>query len=278
MKGDAASQEEAIYGALLAHYATLQPEEVKERNAFEVADARQAMKLVGADYLGRFPKSDKVPEVKFNIARAYYEDGEFPKAAELFEAFALAHPKHKEATVAGNLALDALRQRNDFKGLEATGQKFLKSALPPEFRAQVQKILARSEAEALDELALESARPPATWSRAWSRSPPRHKGSEMGEKALYGAFTAAREKRDLPQERTHRRSSSSPTTPRAASSPTCCSRWASTPRRPRASRRPPVTSRPWASCWAATSPAWTATSPRAGCTWRSGTRLPQRGC
>ena len=58
--------------------------------------------------------------MKFNIARAYYDDGEFEKAAELFTAFALAHPTHKDAPVAGNLALDALRQLNDFKGLEET--------------------------------------------------------------------------------------------------------------------------------------------------------------
>lgn len=37
--------EDAEYGALLAHFSTVKPEEAKNRTAFEVADARQALKL-----------------------------------------------------------------------------------------------------------------------------------------------------------------------------------------------------------------------------------------
>ncbi|XXF79356.1 tetratricopeptide repeat protein [Myxococcaceae bacterium GXIMD 01537] len=191
----------SLYGALLAHFSTLKPDEALRRNAFEVADARQALKLLGATYVGRFPQSPNVLEVKFNIARAYYEDGEYPKAAELFTAFALAHTGHKDAPVAGNLALDSLRQVNDFKGLDATGQKFLASALPPAFRGDVQKILNQSRAEALDELALRSAQETGDVIQGLLKVADENKGSEMGEKALYGAFTAAREKRDLARER-----------------------------------------------------------------------------
>src|SRR5262249_48150037 len=82
-------------------------EEVKSLNAFEVADARQALKLLGADYVSRYPKSDKVTEVKFNIARAHYDDGEFEKSAELFTDFALKNPGNKDAAVAGHPALRA---------------------------------------------------------------------------------------------------------------------------------------------------------------------------
>lgn len=199
---DEKAVEEALYGALLAHFSTLKPEEAQRHNAFEVADARQALKLLGADFVSRFPQSPNVLEVKFNIARAYYEDGEFPKAAELFTAFALAHPQHKDATVAGNLALDSLRQVNDFKGLDEAGQKLLAAtALPARFRADVQKILTQSRAEALDELALRGAQETGDVIQGLLKVADENKGSEMGEKALYGAFTAAREKRDLASER-----------------------------------------------------------------------------
>ncbi|WP_342379128.1 tetratricopeptide repeat protein [Myxococcus stipitatus] len=198
---DAKGEEEAIYAALLAHFSTLKPEEALKRNAYEVADARQAMKLLGAEYVSRYPQSPNALEVKFNIARAFYEDGDYPKASELFTAFALTHPQHKEATVAGNLALDSLRQVNDFKGLDETGKKLLGSPLPASFRAEVQKILTQSRAEALDELALQSAQETGDVIQGLVKVADENKNSDIGEKALYGAFTAAREKRDLQAER-----------------------------------------------------------------------------
>ena len=79
--GDVKNHEEALYGALLSHYSSLKPGDVERLNAFEVADARQALKLLGAEYVSRYPTSEHVLEVKFNIARAYYEDGDYPKAA-----------------------------------------------------------------------------------------------------------------------------------------------------------------------------------------------------
>ncbi|MFY1824782.1 tetratricopeptide repeat protein [Myxococcus fulvus] len=198
---DVKGEEDAIYAALLAHFSTLKPEEALKRNAYEVADARQAMKLLGAEYVSRYPKSPNALDVKFNIARAFYEDGDYPKAAELFTAFALSHPQHKESTVAGNLALDSLRQVNDFKGLDETGKKFLGAPLPGNFRAEVQKILTQSRAEALDELALQSAQETGDVIQGLVKVADENKNSDIGEKALYGAFTAAREKRDLQAER-----------------------------------------------------------------------------
>ncbi len=193
--------EAAMYGALLAHFSTVKPDEAQRRNAFEVADARQALKLLGADYVSRYPQSPNVLEVKFNIARAWYEDGEFPKAAELFTAFALTHPTHKDAAAAGNLALDSLRQVSDFKGMEETGQKFIGSPLPVAFQNDVKRILAQTKAEALDELALKSSQETGDVIEGLMKVANENKGAELGEKALYGAFTAARDKRDLGRER-----------------------------------------------------------------------------
>jgi Flp pilus assembly protein TadD/outer membrane protein assembly factor BamD (BamD/ComL family) len=193
--------EAAVYGALLSHFSTVKPEEAMRRTTFEVADARQALKVLGTNYITRFPQSPNVLEVKFNIARAWYEDGEYAKAAELFTAFALAHAGHKDAPVAGNLALDSLRQLNDFKGLEETGKKFLGTPLPAKFQDDVRKILTQSKAEALDELALKSAQETGDVIQGLLKVADENKNSEIGEKALYGAFTAAREKRDLTSQR-----------------------------------------------------------------------------
>ncbi|MBX5483784.1 MAG: tetratricopeptide repeat protein [Myxococcaceae bacterium] len=197
---DGGSHESALYGALLSHFTALKKENVDKLDAFEVADARQALKLLGAEYVSKYPQSDKVTEVKFNIARAYYDDGEFDRSAELFTAFALGNPTHKDATVAGHLALDSYRQLYDFKGLEEAGKKFIASKLPPGFIAEVKEILTQSRADQLGELALRSATETGDVVEGLIKVADENKGAEIGEKALYGAFTAAREKRDFEKE------------------------------------------------------------------------------
>lgn len=199
--GEMKSHDEALYGALLSHYSSLKPGEVERLNAFEVADARQALKLLGAQFIARYPKNEHALEVKFNIARAYYEDGEYKKSAELFKEFALNHSEHKDAPVAGNLAFDSLRQLNDFKGIEEYGKAFQNSNLPAAFKADVAKILTQTKSEALGELALKSSEETGDVITGLLKVADENKGQEIGEKALYGAFTAAREKRDLRKEK-----------------------------------------------------------------------------
>ena len=198
---NAKGHQDALYGALLSHFSSLKPGEVNHLTAFEVADARQALKLLGGSYLGRYPRSEHAVEVKFNIARAFYEDGDYERSAELFTAFALANPDYKDAASAGSLALDSLRQRNDFKGIEETGKKFLASRLPASFQGEVRKILSESRSEALGELALKSSEETGDVVEGLLKVAQENKGKDIGEKALYGAFSAAREKRDLAKER-----------------------------------------------------------------------------
>ncbi|MFT3713362.1 MAG: outer membrane protein assembly factor BamD [Archangium sp.] len=125
LKLDAKNHREALYSALVAHYSSLQPGNAERLNMFETADARQAMKQLGADFLKRYPTDERALEVKFNIARATYEDGELVEAAALFKNFALANPKHKDAEAAAELALDSLDQMNDCAAVTTTGRAFL---------------------------------------------------------------------------------------------------------------------------------------------------------
>jgi cellulose synthase operon protein C len=199
---DAKGTEAAAYGALLSSFSALKPGEVERITAFEVADARQALKIDGAAFITKYPRNPNVITLKFNIARAYYDDGEFEKSSQLFTAFALEYPDNKDAPVAGKLALDGLRQLNDFKGIEETGRKFLANArLSATFLAEVRKTLSESKGEALGELALQSSAETGDVVEGLLKVSAENKGSDIGEKALYGAFSAAREKRDFPKER-----------------------------------------------------------------------------
>lgn len=193
---DTKTHDEALYGALLAHFSSLKPGEVERLTTFEVADARQALKLLGAQFIGRYPKNEHALEVKFNIARAYYEDGDYKKSAELFRDFAVAHPEHKDAVVAANLAFDSLRQSKDFKGIEETGKAFLAANLPAAFKADVPKILADAKSVEIGEKAIEGANATGDVVLGLIQIADENKGTENGEKALYGAFSASREKND----------------------------------------------------------------------------------
>ena len=199
---DPKGTEAAAYGALLSSFSALRPGEVERITAFEVADARQALKIDGAAFIAKYPRNPNVVTLKFNIARAYYDDGEFEKSSQLFTAFALEYPENKDAPAAGKLALDGLRQLNDFKGIEETGRKFLANArLPATFLAEVRKTLSESKGEALGELALQSSAETGDVVEGLLKVSTENKGTDIGEKALYGAFSAAREKHDFSKER-----------------------------------------------------------------------------
>ncbi len=111
------------------------------------------------------------------------------------------HSDHKDAPVAGNLAFDSLRQLNDFKAIDEYGKAFLAANLPAAFKADVQKILTQTKREALGELALQGSQATGDVITGLLQVADENKGQEIGEKALYGAFAAAREKRDLRRER-----------------------------------------------------------------------------
>jgi hypothetical protein len=175
---------------------------VDKITAFEVADARQALKLDGAKFITQYPRNPNALTVKFNIARAFYDDGEFERSSQLFTAFAMEYPTHKDSPVGGKLALDSLRQLNDFKGIEETTRKFLSNGqLPPAFLAEVRKFQSESKGEALGELALQSSAETGDVVEGLLKVASENKGGDIAEKALYGAFTAAREKKDYAKER-----------------------------------------------------------------------------
>jgi len=198
---DTKTHDEALYGALLSHFSALKPGEVERLTTFEVADARQALKLLGAQFIGRYPKSEHALEVKFNIARAYYEDGDYKKSAELFKEFAVSHPDHKDAVVAGNLSFDSLRQVKGYDLAEEYGKAFLAANLPPAFKAEVPKILRGFKETKIGDIAIDASNETGDIITGLLKVADENKGQDIGEKALYGAFAASRDKRDLRRER-----------------------------------------------------------------------------
>ncbi|MBL8954994.1 MAG: tetratricopeptide repeat protein, partial [Myxococcaceae bacterium] len=197
---DDATHEAATYGALVAWRASVADERLEHLTRFQVVDARQAIKRVGTTFVKRYPQNENVADIRFNIARAHFDDGEYKQASEKFVAFALAYPTHKDAAVAGHLALDATYKTRDFKRFSDVGEQLLASKLPASFKDEAKKVLQGVEGEALTELALASAEKTGDVVQGLEQIARDSKDQGTAAKALAGAMLAAREKGDWNKE------------------------------------------------------------------------------
>lgn len=189
-------REEPLYTSLVAfHEALKEPEKL---NYFERVDARSAIKQLGSFYVKNFPKNQKVPTVKFNVARAYYDDGDFRTSAELFLAYATEHPKDKDAPAAANLALDSLHHLKDYRGIEEAGKKLMAvAALPASLKKEINDIVTAARTEELAEVMIASDDGDAGVVERLMKVADERGTTDIADKALQGALTQAVSRRNI---------------------------------------------------------------------------------
>jgi tetratricopeptide (TPR) repeat protein len=199
---EGADKEDALYNALAA-FARAVPQKRKSdgpvtEGAWRLTDSRRAMALLGARYVESWPKSPRVAQVKFNVARAAYDAGDWKRAAELFAAFVNEHPTARDVPAAADLALDALHIAGDYEGLEATGNAIAKNpAVAATVRQEMADVVAKSRNERLSTVALQSSAASGDAASGLVTFAESKSGTELGEQALYAAFSLYREKKDL---------------------------------------------------------------------------------
>ncbi len=91
--------------------------------AFE-ANSESFIKAAGW-YIEKFPNGERAAELKFRVARLYYQHNQFDKANDGFKNVVQQHPKTKYSEFSANLLLDIFNLRKDYIGLEKTGQELL---------------------------------------------------------------------------------------------------------------------------------------------------------
>lgn len=189
-------QEEAIYNAVATYHTALR--DPLRLSYFERVDCRGGIKQMGAFYVKNFPQNPRVPQVKFNVARAYYDEGEFKPAGELFTAFALEHPTDKDAVVAANLALDAYHNLKDFKGMETAGKRLLQiSALPATLHNDVRNILAKARVEEMSEVVITADDGTGEAGQRLLSFAEERRGTDVAQEALRTAFNGYVDRRVL---------------------------------------------------------------------------------
>jgi tetratricopeptide (TPR) repeat protein len=193
-----ADQKQAIYTTVVSFWNALK--EPKKLSRLELVRARAGLRQAGREYIARFGKQgEQIAKVKFNIARTYYDEGEFEDAVELFAAFVTEFPQAEETQIAAHLALDCLRARDDFEGLVALGKRFLaEGKVGPELRNEIAEIVKGAESRELDQATLKaSGSGDSAAEEGLLRYASQHSGTELGEKALLNAFVTAKNSDDF---------------------------------------------------------------------------------
>jgi len=157
-------------------------------NKLALLRSREGLKQLGSYYVRTWPKSDKTPNVKFNIAKMYYQQGEYERASELFATFVKEYPTHKDLTTAGNLALDSLHKLDKYEELAALAQTFVdnKEITDARFKNEVAVIADRARKRKVEFTVLSTAE--GEFSEKMLSEWEKHKGTQEGEQYLYTAF------------------------------------------------------------------------------------------
>jgi len=79
-------------------------------------------------YLDKFPKSEKNAEIKFRMARLYYQTNHFDEAEALFREITQQHSNTKFSNYSANLLLDIYNIKKDYIGLEKVGNELLQNS------------------------------------------------------------------------------------------------------------------------------------------------------
>jgi TolA-binding protein len=188
-------RKKALYSAVVAYFEALK--KAQQLNRLEQTLAREGIKNLGARFVDEYPKDEYTPQVKFNVARAYYEQGELKRAFELFYAFANEYPGYKDATAAANLSLDCLSQLDDYLELAKRARELSKNERlgDPAFRAELLTMANAAEQQEIDRRTIESQ---GNLKEALKDIIQEKKGTDVAAKALYQAFAVAKDRRDIP--------------------------------------------------------------------------------
>ena len=189
-------RKDAIYTAIASYYAALTGERRLRR--LELETARAGLRQAGEVYIRDYGKEKNVKEVKFNIARTYYDAGQFDEAIRLFRALVDEFPRDKEATIAAHLVLDAYRTKEDYEGLIAAGRAFLSinGLADSRFRSEVTDIIKGAEENLLRSETIRAGDAESSGIEKLEELAETHRGTNLGKRALINAFVTARNAKD----------------------------------------------------------------------------------
>ncbi|NMB77387.1 MAG: tetratricopeptide repeat protein [Myxococcales bacterium] len=189
-------RKDTVYSAIQSFQAALA--NAKYLSRFGLVEARQGLKQLGAFYVKKYTQDEKTPTIKFNVARMFYDQGEYKQAIESFLEYIKQYPTDKEVAVAGHLVLDCYKQLEDYKGLAQQGRAFVSDAsiTDQKFKQEMALIVEQAENRELDKQSLEAAKDGGDAAQKLLDYAGTVEGAQ-GENAIYRSFVMAKEKRNI---------------------------------------------------------------------------------
>jgi tetratricopeptide (TPR) repeat protein len=193
LEGD---RKEAIYTAVVAYTNALK--EPTKMSRLELVESRAGLRRAAVEHIARYPRDEAKAAVKFNLAKSYYDEGRFEEAAEYFAALVDEFPNSQEGSIAAELALDALRARDAFEEMAQLGKRLgANDRISATVRKELAEIVESAEGRALERATLMAGYQGDEAVEGLIAFAERHRGTELGEKALINAFATARNSDDL---------------------------------------------------------------------------------
>lgn len=164
----------------------------------EVEESRSGYRDMGTLFVKQNSGNPNARDIKFNIAKIYYDERRFDQAVNEFQKFISEYPSHEKSKAAINLILDTYNQREDYKGLIKFGQGILAGRSPAsvdgEFKKDISEIVKQAQYRTLeDKVGDPRSRDYAKKLLAMGK---KYKGSELGDLAIYEAFSSLKKKKD----------------------------------------------------------------------------------
>ncbi len=164
----------------------------------EVAESRSGYRDMGTLFVAGNPTANIAKDIKFNIAKIYYDERRFDLAVVEFQKFIQANPAHEKSKAAIHLILDTYNQREDYKGLIQFGQSILTGSSPAavdsEFKKDISDIVKQAQFRTIeDKVGDPRSRDYAKKLLAMGL---KYKGSTLGDLVIYEAYTNFKKKKD----------------------------------------------------------------------------------
>ena len=164
----------------------------------EIEQSRSGYRDAGTVYIKNNPTASIAKDIKFNIAKIYYDERRFDLAVAEFQKFIQANPSHPKAKSSIHLILDTYNQREDYKGLIKFGQSILSgrspAAVDSEFKKDISDIVKQAQFRTIeDKVGDPRSRDYAKKLLAMGQ---KYKGSSIGDLAIYEAYTNFKKKKD----------------------------------------------------------------------------------
>lgn len=167
----------------------------------ELEESRSGYKEMGLAFCDRYPRSPSVSDIKFNIAKIYYDERNFDQAIKEFNQYITTYRNTPNAKVAINLILDIYNQREDYDRLISFGQnivnEFSKGRGPASdatFTQEISEIVKQSQFRKLEDKVGDPRN--RDYAKKMLELGKKYKGSSLGDLASYEAFNSYKKKKD----------------------------------------------------------------------------------